>query len=255
MTFATGKPDYTALDLGPPPPDRPYVLVNMVMSADGKVVFEGTEQGIGSDVDQRLMREIRANVDIILNGAGTFRASGTSPRLRDPALEQLRRARGKPPTPLGSVLTRSGNLDTSRIFFTASDFDAVVFVTDATPVGRRRALKATGRRVFVLPSENVLPGMLRVMRHDLGAETLLVEGGPTLNGDLFRLRAVDEYFLTLGPVIVNGDDLLTAVAHPDPFSRADAPRLDLRSAFANPETSELYLRYRVRYPGATSGGG
>ncbi|GAB4324866.1 MAG: 2,5-diamino-6-(ribosylamino)-4(3H)-pyrimidinone 5'-phosphate reductase [Dehalococcoidia bacterium] len=248
MTFATGKPDYTALDLGPAPRDRPYVLVNMVMSADGKVVLEGTEQGIGSEVDQRLMREIRANVDIILNGAGTFRASGTSPRLRDPALEQLRRERGQSPVPIGAVLTRSGNLDTSRIFFTADDFDAVVFVTRSTPAERRRALEATGRRVIALPDDGTLPAMLRFMRHDLGAVSLLVEGGPTLNGDLFRLGAVDEYFLTLGPVIVNGDDLLTAVAHPHPFGRDEAPRLTLLSAFANPETDELYVRYRVEYP-------
>lgn len=248
MNFATGKPDYSALDLGTPHLDRPYVLVNMIMSADGKVVLEDTEQGIGSDVDQRLMREIRANVDVILNGAGTFRASGSSPRLRDPALGQLRRDRGKPPTPLGAVLTRSGDLDTSRIFFTARDFEAVVFVTEATPTARRRALEATGRRVVVLPTQGALPVMLRVIRHDLAAESLLVEGGPTLNGDLFRLRAVDEFFLTLGPVIVGGDALPTAVAHPEPFGRIDAPRLRLRSAFANPGTNELYLRYAVTYP-------
>ncbi|MCZ2108808.1 MAG: hypothetical protein LC118_04470 [Dehalococcoidia bacterium] len=62
------KPDYTSLDLPEPPPERPYVLLNMVMSADGKVVIEGTEQGIGSRTDQRLMRELRVNADVVLNG-------------------------------------------------------------------------------------------------------------------------------------------------------------------------------------------
>lgn len=249
MTFAIGKPDYTALDLGVPPDHRPYVLINMVMSADGKVVLDGTEQGLGSEVDQRLMREIRANADIILNGAGTFRASGTSPRLRDPALERLRRGRGQAPVPLGAILTRSGDLDTSRIFFTADDFDAVVFVTGSTPRERRRALEATGRRIIALPDRDTVGAMLHVMRRELGARTLLVEGGPTLNGELFRLGAVDEYFLTLGPVIVNGD-LLSAVAHARAFGRNEAPRLTLVSAFANPATDELYIRYRVKYPSA-----
>ena len=33
------KPDYVALTFPSPPPGRPYVVVNMVMSADGKVVL------------------------------------------------------------------------------------------------------------------------------------------------------------------------------------------------------------------------
>ena len=88
--WSPGKPDYTALDLPAPPPDRPYVIANTVMSADGKSVIEGTEQGLGSAVDQRLMRELRVNADVVLNGAGTLRASGTSSRLGDEALEAIR---------------------------------------------------------------------------------------------------------------------------------------------------------------------
>ena len=65
------KPDYTALDLPAAPADRPYIITNMVMSLDGKAVVEETEQGIGSKVDQRLMRELRVNADIVLTGAGT----------------------------------------------------------------------------------------------------------------------------------------------------------------------------------------
>ena len=50
------KPDYSSLELPDPPPDRPYILMNMVMSADGKVVNEGTEACIGSKTYHRLMR-------------------------------------------------------------------------------------------------------------------------------------------------------------------------------------------------------
>ena len=114
MEIHTGKPDYTSLDLPPAPPDRPYVLMNMVMSADGKVVIEGTEAGIGSTTDQRLMRELRTNADIVLNGANTLRASGTSSRLGDESLEALRIARGKPRYPIAAVVSRSGALPLER---------------------------------------------------------------------------------------------------------------------------------------------
>ncbi|HEY8489697.1 MAG TPA: RibD family protein [Dehalococcoidia bacterium] len=240
------KPDYTSLDLPPPPPDRPYVLINMVMSADGKVVIEGTEQGIGSKTDQRLMRELRVNADVVLNGAGTLRASGTSSRLGDPALEALREERGKPRFPTAAVLSRSGRLPLDRAFFTARDFDAVVYLSTATPEERRQAVAATGRRVEVLPAGEEVPAMLAHLRRELDARVLLVEGGPTLNAELFELGLVDEYFLTLGPVVVAGSETLTAVEGPRAFTRETARRLELLSAVPNPATNEVYLRYRVR---------
>lgn len=241
-----GKPDYTALDLPAPPPDRPCVIANMVMSADGKSVIEGTERGIGSAVDQRLMRELRVNADVVLNGAGTLRASGTSSRLGDAGLEAIRLARGKPRTPIAAVLSQRGDLPLERAFFTARDFPAVVYLSERAPDARRAALAATGRPMVTLTGGREFEEMLRHMRHELGADTLLVEGGPTVYAALYALDAIDEAFLTLGPVVVGGADTLTAVAGERAFTRDEAKRLALVSAHANPETDEVYLRYRVR---------
>ena len=241
-----GKPDYTDLGLPPPPDDRPYVLINMVMSADGKAVLAGTERGLGSRTDQRLMRELRVNADVVLNGAGTLRASGSSSRLNDETLEQLRVSRGKPPAPIAAVLSRGGDLPLGRAFFTARDFDAIVYLSDAAPAERWQAIAATGRPIQVVPDGDAVRAMLQHMRQELGVAVLLVEGGPSMNGQLFALGLVDEYFLTIGPVVVGGRGLLTAVEGGPARTQETAPRLDLVSAYMNPETSELYCRYRVR---------
>ena len=243
------KPDYTALQFPAPPPDRPYVLVNMVMSADGKVVIEGTEQGLGSEVDQRLMRELRANADIVITGAGTLRASGASSRVRYTDLEQLRTARGRPPNPTAAVLSGSGDLPLDGLFFTADDFDAVVYLSARAPEQRRDAISATGRSVVVLDDGDEVPSMLRHMRRHLGASVLLVEGGPSLNAELFTHGLVDEFFVTLGPLVVGGEGTLSAVGGAPPTA-ARVTRLELVSAVSNSETSELYLRYRAAGRGA-----
>ncbi|MCC7364507.1 MAG: dihydrofolate reductase family protein [Dehalococcoidia bacterium] len=240
------KPDYTSLELPPPPPGRPYVILNMVMSADGKVVVEGTEQGIGSKVDQRLMRELRVNADVVLNGASTLRASGTSSRLGDEQLEALRVERGKPRFPVAAVLSRSGDLPLDRIFFTARDFPAVVYLSDLAPAARREALVATGRDIHIVPGGREVAAMLRHMREELGAAVLLCEGGPDVNAQMWAHGFVDEYFVTLGPVIVAGRDTLTAAEGPRAFARDQLPHLDLVSAIPNEETNEVYLRYRTR---------
>jgi len=238
-------PDYTSLDLPPSPPDRPSVLVNMVMSADGKVVVDGTEQGIGSRVDQRLMRELRVNADVVLNGAGTLRASGSSSRLGDPALEELRLGRGRPRLPIAATISASGDLPLDRLFFTATDFEAVVYLAHSTPPERCEDIEATGRHVVLLPAEDPIAAMLRHMRHDLGAGVLLCEGGPSVNAQMFRLGAVDEYFVTIGPVIVGGEQTLTPVEG-EPYTRETLRQLELLSAVPNPVTNEVYCRYRVR---------
>lgn len=240
------KPDYSSIDLPLPPRDRPYVLVNMVMSADGKAAIEGSERGIGSPTDQRLMRELRANADIVLNGAGTLRLSGASPRLNDAALEERRRSRGRPRFPTAAVLSRSGDLPLDAAFFTARDFDAVVYLSSAAPSRRRRAIAAGGRPVYAVPAGDEVPAMLRHMRRELGAGVLLLEGGPALNQEFFARGAVDEFFLTLAPLIVGGRDTITVVEGAAAFPRESVPRLDLLSAVPNPATGEVYLRYRVR---------
>ena len=240
------EPDYSSLDLPSPPAARPYVLLNMVMSADGKAVVDGDERGLGSGVDRQLMRQLRANADIVLSGASTLRATGTSPRLADAGLERLRTARGRSPVPLAAVLSRSGNLPFDRAFFTATDFDAVVFLSTLAPPARREAARATGRRVIDVPAGQEIPAMLATMRHLLDAAVLLVEGGPDLNAGFFALDVVDEYFVTLGPVVVGGRDTITAVEGASGFAPDDVRRLDLVSAHPNPTTGEVYVRYRAR---------
>lgn len=241
--ISVGKPDYTALDFPEPPPDRPYVVINMVMSLDGTVVVEGTERGLGSPIDQALMRDLRVHADVVMNGAGTLRASGTSSRV-SAEHQALRRSRGMTAQPLAAVVSRLGDLPLDRAFFRERDFDAMVYLADSAPAKRRRAIEATGRPVRVLPEASLLRDMLGHMRYELGARLLLVEGGPRLNGSLLEIDAVDEYFLTLGRVIVAGNAPLAAILGSRPPSIDGLTRLDLVSLAFEPATNELYLRYR-----------
>lgn len=238
------KPDYTALEFPPPPAGRPYVAVNMVASVDGKVTIEGTEQGIGSEVDQRLMRELRMHADIVLDGAATLRASGASPKLGDPALEQLRLDRGRPRLPIIATITRSGDLPLDRIFFTDHEFRAVVYAAAGMDLDRRAAIEATGRPVYNLPEEHAAEAMLNHMRTELGCELLLAEGGPGINRMLFDADVIDELFLSVGPVIVGGRDGLGPVAGEEPYLRHEVRQMELVHAVPNAETNEVYLRYR-----------
>ena len=236
--------DYTNLTFPDPPQDRPFVAINMVMSADGRTVVDGSERGLGSPLDQRLMRELRVHFDVVLNGAATFRASGTSARLNNPKLEQWRTDRGMTPSPIAAVLTRSGNLPAERRFFTDHSFEAVIYLSSAAPQSVREDLTARGRPVIVVPEGQEAPAALQHMKSELGATRVLVEGGATLNGDLIRQGCADEYFLTLAPKVTGGQTAHPAVQWPGEPTKSEIEQLRLLHALPA-TTGEVFLRYMV----------
>ena len=236
--------DYTQLSFPDPPTDRPFVAINMVMSADGRTVVDGTERGLGSKLDQRLMRELRVHFDVVMNGGATFRASGTSARLNDPGLEQWRLDRGMTASPTAAVLTRSGDLPPERRFFTDDGFEAVIYLSSAAPELVRRELESRSRPVVIVPHGNEAAAALNHMRTELGAFRVLVEGGATLNGELIPLGLVDEYFLTLAPRITGGESAHPAVQWPGDPTASGIRQLTLCHAMSA-DTGELFLRYRV----------
>lgn len=240
----SAKPNYVSLDLADAPADRPFVYTNMVMSADGKVVIEGTERGLGSPVDQQLMRELRTNADVVLNGANTLRKTGSSSRLKDSRLESLRISRGQPPNPIAAVLSSSGDIPLDRLFFTSDQFRAIVYLGDTASSERVAAILATGRELVEVPATDPVPAMFRHMRETLGAQRVLVEGGPTLNGMIFDQELIDEYFITIAPRLVGGDETMTPIRSDRVSTAALVQQLKLISAVTNPETGEMYLRYR-----------
>lgn len=242
--LSPGEIDYTEFSFPDPPPDRPFVAINMVMSADGRTVVDGTERGLGSKLDQRLMRELRVHFDVVMNGGATFRASGTSARLNDPELEQWRLDRGMSASPIAAVLTRSGDLPPERRFFTDDGCEAVIYLSSAAPDAVRRELESRGRPVVSVPEDSGAVAALDHMKRTLGASRVLVEGGATLNGELIRLGLVDEYFLTLAPRITGGDTAHPAVQWPGEPTATGIRQMTLIHAKPT-ETGELFLRYRV----------
>lgn len=246
MPHDHARPDYLTLEFPEAPAGRPYVLLNMVMSADGRTVIEGNERGLGSPSDQFLMRALRTHADAVLNGAATLRASGTSADLGRDDLRALRAARGKPALPLACVVTNTGNVPLERKFFSTREYEGVVFAGLGVPADRRAAMAATGRQVVDLPAEAPLPWLLGWLRRERDVRLLLLEGGALLNGALFDLDAIDEFFLTLSPTIVGGDGPLGAAHMPRPATVRETKRLALLSAVSNPATDEVYLRYRVQ---------
>ena len=208
--------------------DRPYLAINMVATLDGRAALDGSAVGIGSTADKRLMRELRAEADVVLHGAGTVRADPLSARV-PPDLVEQRLARGLSRQPLGAIVTRSGDLPVRHPYYESS---SVIYVTSSAAVAVELPTVEVCRVSTVV---DVLQDLAR-----RGARRVLCEGGPTLNSALFANGLVDEVFLTIAPKLVGGEDPLTIIEGPRLPSTI---HLELRSLVEL--EGELFLRYAV----------
>ncbi|MBJ7521812.1 MAG: dihydrofolate reductase family protein [Solirubrobacteraceae bacterium] len=200
------------------PDDRPYVVLNMVLSADGHAARDGVSGGLSVDrADRTVFLALREQVDAVLAGTGTIAAEGYRRLIPQPERRAKRAAAGLAPDPLACILSRSGDLPDAPLLTDPEQPRAIYTGDDADP----RAALADLRT-----------------RH--GIRTLLCEGGPGLNRALLAAGVVDELLLTLSPLLVGGPGAPAVAGEPLP----DANRLDILSMFDHLGT--LFLRYRIR---------
>ena len=169
---------------------RPYVLLSAAVSLDG-ALDDGSPRRLilsgPADLDE--VDALRAGCDAILVGAGTVRADDPRLRVASAARRADRERRGRPPTPLRVVLSRSGALDpAARVF--AGGPPPLVYTAHPAP-----ALPAT-----VVPLTE--PAEVLADLHARGVRRLLVEGGATVLHDLLARRLADALRLAVASVFV-----------------------------------------------------
>jgi riboflavin biosynthesis pyrimidine reductase len=217
-------------------PDRPWVLANMIASADGAATADGRSGGLAGPADKALFHALRSVPDVILVAAGTMRIEGYGPARPAEEVRRAREARGQAPVPPIAVVTRGLSMDWDRPFFTEAVARPIVITAAAADPGRVALAEAVAD-VIVTGGEHVdVAVALRALR-ERGAGIVLTEGGPSLVGQLIARDLLDELFLTVAPKLVGGEAIRIARG-PEP----ERPR-ELRLAQTLEQDGELFLRY------------
>ena len=217
------------------PADRPYVVANMVATADGHATIGGRSGPLGGEADRALFHALRGRVEAVMAGTGTLRAERYGRLVRDSAAREARAARGLAPDPIAFVVTRSGRLPLDIPLFQDPGSTVAVYSASAVEAGDCPATVHVTRL-----AESSMGAAVRALSADHGVRSLLCEGGPTVLGALVREGLVDELFLTVAPLLAAGEPALPTVtgqAFPHPA------RLRLRWVLESED--ELMLRYQV----------
>ena len=182
---------------GRAPADRPFVLLNMIATADGRATIEGRTAPIANRADYELFHALRARVDAVMVGAETIRVEGYGP------MEQL-----------AVVGSRSVELPTESGLL-AAPANRVVIVTPSPDA----ELPPCAASVSYL-READLGAARRRLKSEHGVESIDCEGGPGLNGTLVPSGLVDELHLVIAPKLAGGPDPLTVYSGPGPLDLA-----------------------------------
>lgn len=185
---------------------HPFVLLNMAMTADGKIATANrTVSSFGSARDQAHLLELRATADAVLCGSRTANIPGVTlgPGGTRYQRQRLRHRLGE--FNLRVVVSGNARLDPTADVFSEVRSPLVVLVTQQAPTARVRRLERAGAVVARFGEDRVdLPAALAWLYQRWKVGRLVCEGGSELNDAMLRAGLVDEIHVTVCPILFGG---------------------------------------------------
>jgi len=223
---------------------RPYITVNMAMSADGKISsVERRQVGISGPEDRGRIDRLKAESDAVMVGIGTVLADNPSLTVKSGDLREERISAGKAGNPMRIVVDSLGRTPLSADILHKGDGERIIAVSEKA--WRKAAARYQGlATVLVAGRDEVDLPLLMARLHEKGVGRLMVEGGGTLVASLFASGLVDEFYTFVGNLVVGGADAPTPVDGRGFLSDNEFVRLRLMDVG---EVGEgVLLRWRVK---------
>lgn len=218
------------------------ITVVLAMSLDGKIADVGRSPArFGSARDKAHLEARIAEADGFLFGATTLRAYGTTLPITNPDLLRQRQAEGRSPQPVHIVCSRAAEFAPNLRFFQ----QPVPRWLLTTPAGADRwQSRPEFAQVFVLPetATGLDWAIALPLLFQAGIKRLVLGGGGELVAALVAANAVNDFWITVCPLLLGGRSAPTLVGGSG-WLEAIAPRLELLSAEAIAQ--EVFLHYRL----------
>jgi riboflavin-specific deaminase-like protein len=218
------------------PADRPYLVINMVSTLDGKATIDWRTKGLSTELDRQLFHRLRTQADAIMVGAGTVRAERYGRMAKSDELREARKQEGLEPDPLAVVVSARLDLPADLPLLNEPEQRVVI----ATGSDAKLPDGLTSQVVYERTSDD-LPLLAARLRHEHGVRSVVCEGGPTLNSHLLSAGLVDELWLTLNPKLAGGAAALTIVAGRELVEPVDLEPISIAEGYG-----DLFTRWRVR---------
>jgi riboflavin-specific deaminase-like protein len=185
---------------------RPFVFINMSMTADGKIATANRSiTSFGSKRDLAHLYELRATADAVMSGARTIEQSHAKLDPGGTRFQRLRIKSGLAEYNLRIIVSGSGTIDPRAKIFRHHFSPIIILTTECAGAKQLSTLRQIAEDVIVCGRIEIdFPRALRDLRRRWKIKRLLCEGGAELNDSLIRAGVVDELHLTICPKIFGG---------------------------------------------------
>lgn len=213
---------------------QPYVILNSAMTLDGKIATKTGSSEISGKEDILRVHELRKDVDAIMVGINTVITD-------DPKLTVHKIPAKKQDNPLRVVVDSKARTPIfSRIL--NSDAPTIIAVTEIASSARIKELNEIAE-VLICGKNSVDLDDLMIKLGSRGVETLMLEGGSTLNYSMLISGLVSEMRVCIAPMIAGGKEAKTLVDGIGVNYMKDSIKLKLKKSYKLGE--DIVVEYNV----------
>ena len=180
----------------------PFVTLKMAMSIDSRTATKtGDSKWITGEKARYSSHFLRSKHDAILTGIGTVLADNPILNTRISGLGNR--------SPTRIIMDTKLRLPVdSQIVSTATEYKTIIFTTGEAEKSKKRHIESFGLQVVTLTGNKSgrvsLIETLEVLAAK-GINSVLVEGGGTLNTEFLRSDLIDEFLVYRAPIVLGGD--------------------------------------------------
>lgn len=223
--------------------DRPFIFINSAMSADGKLSTKEKKQvRISGKLDFERVDELRANADAIMVGIGTVLADDPSLTVKSPERKAARKAAGKSENPIRIIVDSVARTPLDADIFKKGEGLRIIAVSNSAPEEKVKGLEEKALVIKTGSGKVDLTELAKKLK-GIGINTLMIEGGATLNWGMLSAGLVDEIYTFVGNLIIGGKTAPT-FTDGEGFTEAELLKLELISAEKIEEG--MLLKWKVK---------
>jgi len=188
---------------------RPYVLVNVAMSADGKLsTRERRQVKISGMQDFNRVDRLKAGSDAVMVGIGTVLADDPSLTVKGEDCRTHRKNRGVGENPVRIVVDSRARIPPGASVLHKGGGLRIIAVSGNADKEKVAALRQSAT-VIVAGENKVDLAALMDEIGTMGIQRVMVEGGGELIAGLIQAGLVDEIYTFIGNLIIGGKDAPT----------------------------------------------
>ncbi len=216
-----------------------YTTVILAMSADGKITdYQNSAARFGSKNDKNHLEKQISLSDAVIFGANTLRSYGTTLTIKNQELLNLRNEQNKPLQPVNIICSNSGKINPELRFFSQ---DVPRWLITSLEGGKVWQNTNYFDQIFIINSWFDIFAQFK----QLGIKKMAILGGGELVATLLELNLINEFWLTICPLILGGKNTPTLVEG-NGFLQEQSKRLKLIDIVRIED--EIFLNYRVILP-------